>query len=203
MRASDADRERVAGVLREAYAEGRLTRVEHEERLSAVYEALTYGDLVPVLRDLPVPAHALDFPHSFGLDKSESPPQQVLLDPVHAGTPAEDAIAIFSGFERSGAWTVPPEFSAVCVFGGGELDLTEAVLASHETVITAVCVFGGLEITVPDAMVVRSEVIGIFGGTEIPRDVTPPAGPVLVVKGVAIFGGVEVRRTRRGRIPGG
>lgn len=203
MRASDADREQVAGLLREAYAEGRLTRVEHEERLGATYEAVTYGELIPVLRDLPIPAGALAFPRSVDPVTSGTPSRRALVDPAQAGTPAEDAIAIFSGFERSGAWTVPAEFSAVCVFGGGELDLTEAVLSSQETVITAVCVFGGLEITVPEAVVVRSEVIGIFGGTEIPRDAPPAAGPVLVVKGVAIFGGVEVRRSRQGRITRG
>lgn len=37
MRASDADRERVAELLREAYVEGRLSPVEHEERLAGVY----------------------------------------------------------------------------------------------------------------------------------------------------------------------
>jgi len=41
MRASDADRERVAKVLHEAMGEGRLTLAEVEERLQAVYAAKT------------------------------------------------------------------------------------------------------------------------------------------------------------------
>ena len=49
LRASDADRERVAGLLRDAYAEGRLSHVEHDERLTKTYEATTYADLVPLL----------------------------------------------------------------------------------------------------------------------------------------------------------
>ncbi|MFD0349018.1 DUF1707 domain-containing protein [Kitasatospora aburaviensis] len=54
MRASDADRERVAELLRDAYAEGRLDVEEHAERIEAAYAAKTLGDLVPLTRDLPV-----------------------------------------------------------------------------------------------------------------------------------------------------
>ena len=55
LRASDADRERVAEVLRDALAEGRLDMEEFEERLEATYKARTYGELAPLTRDLPAP----------------------------------------------------------------------------------------------------------------------------------------------------
>ena len=199
MRASDADRERVASVLRDAYAEGRLTAVEHQERLDEAYRATTYGELVPVMRDLPVPPGTLAIPASSGAGVAPPAPSAagIVVNPALAGRETEDAIAIFSGFTRKGAWTVPPEMSAVCVFGGGELDLTEAVLTAQETVINAVCIFGGIEITVPEGMVVRGEVVGIFGGSETPGDVAPAGAPVLVVKGAAVFGGVEVHRPKK------
>ena len=199
MRASDADREKVANVLREAYAEGRLTAVEHQERLEEVYRATTYGELVPVMRDLPVPPGTLAIPgpNAVGVTPPVSSPSGVVVNPALATRETEDAIAIFSGFKRTGVWTVPPEMSAVCVFGGGEMDLTEAVLTAHETVINAVCIFGGLEITVPEGVVVRGEIVGIFGGSETPGDIAPPGAPVIVVKGAAIFGGVEVHRPKK------
>src|SRR4051794_37265105 len=53
LRASDADRERVAEVLRDALAEGRLDMAEFEERFDATYRARTYGELAPITRDLP------------------------------------------------------------------------------------------------------------------------------------------------------
>ena len=53
MRASDADRDRVAEVLREAYAEGRLDAAEHTERIESAYNAKTLGELAPLLADLP------------------------------------------------------------------------------------------------------------------------------------------------------
>lgn len=54
LRASDADRERVAEVLRDALAEGRLDMEEFEERLETTFRARTYGELAPITRDLPV-----------------------------------------------------------------------------------------------------------------------------------------------------
>lgn len=58
LRASDADRDRVADILRDALAEGRLTTEEHSERLDGVYAAKTVGELEPYVRDLPAPGAA-------------------------------------------------------------------------------------------------------------------------------------------------
>ncbi len=200
IRASDADRDKVASILRDAYAEGRLTPVEHEERLAEVYRAQTYGDLVPTLRDLPVPPGTLALPGHSGLTLSSPSPARidgVAVPPVHrdlAGSGEGSPMAIFSGFERKGDWVVPAELNATCVFGGGEIDFSEARLTAMETTITVVCLFGGLEITVPDGMGVRGEVVGVFGGSEMPKSSAPAGAPVLVVKGAAIFGGVSVKR---------
>ena len=55
-RTSDADRDRVAALLRDHFAEGRLTPEELDERLTATLNAKTFGDLRRVLADLPGPA---------------------------------------------------------------------------------------------------------------------------------------------------
>ena len=54
LRASDADREQVATLLSTAYAEGRLTREEHDERIDQLMAAKTFDDLIPITRDLVV-----------------------------------------------------------------------------------------------------------------------------------------------------
>lgn len=53
MRASDVDRDRVAAVLREHTAQGRITVDEFNERLEEVYSSKTYGELARVTSDLP------------------------------------------------------------------------------------------------------------------------------------------------------
>ena len=53
LRASDADRERVADRLRKGHAEGRLDMSEFQERLERCYDAKTFGQLGELVRDLP------------------------------------------------------------------------------------------------------------------------------------------------------
>ncbi|MFR9751507.1 DUF1707 domain-containing protein [Nocardia sp. 004] len=59
LRASDADREKIIGQLRQAMSEGRLSLHEFDERLQQVYAAKTYGELAPLLSDLPVQLDSL------------------------------------------------------------------------------------------------------------------------------------------------
>jgi Domain of unknown function (DUF1707) len=59
VRAGDDDRDRVAGVLRDAYAEGRLPPAEFETRLQATYDATTIADLLALVTDLPDRSGAL------------------------------------------------------------------------------------------------------------------------------------------------
>ena len=54
MRASDRDRAAIESVLADAFAEGRLTRAEYDERAEAALSSRTLGDLVPLVQDLPV-----------------------------------------------------------------------------------------------------------------------------------------------------
>ncbi|GAA3136057.1 DUF1707 SHOCT-like domain-containing protein [Streptosporangium carneum] len=53
MRASDGDRDKIAGVLREHYAQGRLNSEEFDERLEQLYSSKTYGELARLTSDLP------------------------------------------------------------------------------------------------------------------------------------------------------
>src|ERR1700747_2902482 len=103
-RASDADRERVANVLREAAGDGRLTMDELDERLDAVYAAKTYAELEPITIDLPAD------------DAPRAPPQPRAAAGDRArlgGEPTSlGAFAIMGGFCRRGDWVVPPHFTA-------------------------------------------------------------------------------------------
>ncbi|MGH3714701.1 MAG: DUF1707 SHOCT-like domain-containing protein [Micromonosporaceae bacterium] len=58
LRASDADRQKVADRLKHAVDEGRLDLGEYDERLAAAYAAKTYGELTALTGDLPGPVPA-------------------------------------------------------------------------------------------------------------------------------------------------
>jgi hypothetical protein len=53
LRTAMADRDRAADLLNEAYAEGRLSKDEHEARLARVMSAATFAELDAVVADLP------------------------------------------------------------------------------------------------------------------------------------------------------
>jgi predicted membrane protein len=82
------------------------------------------------------------------------------------------------------------------IFGGSELDLTNAKLAEGTNVIDMVCIFGGSSIIIPADWDVRSEVVSILGGFADKRlSISTPVSKdrVLLIKGVAIFGGGEIK----------
>jgi Domain of unknown function (DUF1707)/Cell wall-active antibiotics response 4TMS YvqF len=186
LRASDADRERVANVLREAAGDGRLTMDELDERLEAVYAAKTYAELEPVTHDLP--------------ETGDAPVPAVssaAVDPGRFGSAATSsgAVAILGGFTRRGDWVVPKEFTAFCFMGGGEIDMRDAKFAEREVTIHIVAIMGGCEVIVPEDATVRVTGIGIMGAFEHTGAGSGAAGgPVITINGVAIMGGVDVKR---------
>jgi Domain of unknown function (DUF1707) len=62
IRVSDQDRQCVVELLSEAYAIGRLSREEFDERFAAAYSARTYGELRDLTADLPLPAARTGLP---------------------------------------------------------------------------------------------------------------------------------------------
>jgi hypothetical protein len=192
-RASDMDRHNVAERLRAAAGDGRLSLDELEERLEATYGAKTYGELEPLLADLPGETHRPT--NAVAAAPSAAVSDRPRRMPVGGRPTSETAIAIFGGASRKGPWVVPKAFRSLALFGGIELDLREATLEDNEVTIYANAVFGGVEITVPDGVQVRTHGAGIFGGFDGVNDAGTVAGaPVVHVKGIALFGGVEVRR---------
>ncbi len=82
-----------------------------------------------------------------------------------------------------------------CIFGGTELDFTNAKLADGVNMIDLVCLFGGASLIVPADWHVRTEVVSILGGFADKRMKMPDGNKdrELVIKGVAVFGGGDVK----------
>jgi hypothetical protein len=197
LRASDADRDRVADQLREALAEGRLSPEEHADRIDAVYAAKTYAELAPIVADLPAPGRPAAPPERRQptMDVAGTGAATSLPAPTRHGP---NIVAIFGGADRKGRWLVEPHITVFAVFGGVELDLRQAVLSQREVTINVTCVFGGVEIKVPPGVRVISSAAAVFGGVEVPGDDTlEPDAPVIKLTGLTLFGGVDVKRRLR------
>ncbi|MFJ9126261.1 DUF1707 domain-containing protein [Streptomyces sp. NPDC102340] len=194
LRASDADRDRIADILREALAEGRIDAEEHAERIDGVYRAKTVGELEPLVRDLPG-THA---PHRPAPDPGPAPSR-----PAPGTVPAvadENLVAVLSSTTRKGRWRVGRRTHAYAIFGNVEIDLSEAIFEYPQVYIKAVSVFGNVEIRVPENISLRGSGAGVLGNFEVDTlDAREPEAPVVYVDGVAVLGNIEAK-PKRGKL---
>lgn len=192
MRASDAERERVAEVLKDAVSEGRLGLEEFQERLDSAYRARTRGELLPLVRDLP--AVADEGPES-GQEPAPAPRGTSWKDRIGGTATSRWGIALLGGFGRKGHWTAPRVFTGIAVMGGGELDLREARFEQREVEIRCFVFMGGMNVIVPPEVELEVRGIGIMGGFDAGAGGTGVSGaPRVVVTGVAVWGGVATER---------
>jgi Domain of unknown function (DUF1707) len=182
LRASDADRERVAAVLAEAMGDGRLTPDEHAERMHRAYAARTLGELAALTGDLLAPAA-----QPFRLDE------------------ARMVAAFFSTQRREGRWIVPERLTVTAVGGQVVLDLRAAILQGLHTKVQATVLGGQLHVLVPDGVrvVVASSRRPGWDGPAVgprPRPGSSLAGPLIEIRAFTVAGRVRVQTVRR---PGG
>ncbi|MEU3031175.1 DUF1707 SHOCT-like domain-containing protein [Streptomyces incarnatus] len=192
LRASDADRDRVADILREALAEGRLTADEHAERVDGVLNARTVGELEVFIQDLPA-AHQ----HSSRAACTPAPPRP--RDEIPGESDA-NVVAVLSSAVRRGRWRAGRRMHAYAVFGSVEIDLSEAIFEYQQVVIKAVSVFGDVQIRVPENVSLRGTGGGVLGNFEVATlDSTETDAPVVYIDGWAVLGNVEAR-PKRGKL---
>ncbi|MFJ5922110.1 DUF1707 and DUF4190 domain-containing protein [Kitasatospora sp. NPDC092948] len=111
MRAAHADRERTVDVLKAAYAEGRLSAAEYEQRMASAHQAATYGELSTLVADLPSGPMAAPFGAPVPATFLQQPPLPVAQG--HNGLAVASAI-----------------LGGLCVFTGGLTGLP-AVITGH------------------------------------------------------------------------
>lgn len=187
LRASDADRERVAVILRDAAGDGRLTVHELDERLDAAYAAVTRDDLTGLTTDLvtsgPVPAAA-----------GTTAPSRVVVRDADDGT--RWLVAIMGGVERKGAWRLGRRCTSLSIMGGSDLDLTQVEFDGQDVHLRVICVMGGTDVRVPDHMNVVISDFGLLGGNDarIGAGTPDPGGPTLHLHLVSVMGGSSVKR---------
>jgi uncharacterized protein DUF1707 len=130
IRASDAERERTVGLLRDAAAEGRLNFEELADRIGAAQVARERGELERLTADLPV---------------AEAAPAG------RVSTVPQREASILSDVRRSGAWIVPAEGKWTSWFGDIVLDLRDAQVTSSELHLEARSVFGDVDVLAGEA----------------------------------------------------
>lgn len=191
LRASDADRDRVADILRDALGEGRLTADEHAERVEGVLAAKTVGELEVFIRDLPAAQRRRD---PYVAAPSRPAPGAIPVEPD------DNVVAVFSSAVRKGRWRAGRRIHAYAIFGSVEIDLSEALFQYQHVMVRAISVFGNVEVRVPENVSLRGAGGGVLGNFEVDHlDAEDPEAPVVHVDGWAVLGNIE-GRPKRGKL---
>jgi len=107
-----------------------------------------------------------------------------------------DDVAILGGNERRINSKNFKGGKITSIFGGTQINFTEAELAEGEIVIDIFSLFGGCTLIIPKDWQVKVEVTSILGGFADKRIFGDPGSGkkgVLIIKGMAIFGGGEIK----------
>jgi DUF1707 SHOCT-like domain len=172
LRASDADRERVVGLLGDHAAAGRLTPDELEQRLDRAFAARTGGDLTDLVRDLPVPA-----------------------EPDQHSKPRRWFVSIMGSSSRRIMHRIRRAVSVV-IFASPDIDLCGAQFDGDEIIVRGFVLWGWPDIYVPDAVGLELGGFTLLGGDHERGSARPPApdAPVVKVRTYGLIGGYTVWR---------
>ena len=183
LRATDADRERVADWLRRAGGDGQLTMDELDSRLHEAYTVRTRSALDALTADLQEShAGAPSRPGGYTVARGEGGARWLL--------------AIMGGAERSGRWRLAARCTALNIMGGSDLDLSQVELADDRVVLTVYSIMGGSDIHVPEGLNVEVSEFAFMGanGVDLAEDAPPAPGPVLHLRLFSLMGGSDVKR---------
>jgi hypothetical protein len=161
MRASDADRDRVLDMLREAAADGRLTADEFDERMEAALSSRTLGELAALTADLG--------PGPGGAGAATAQAEDVMRIDQRGGS-----------VQRTGRWLVPRRLELRPSWCDVTLDFTEAVIAADTLVIEMSMRGGSLILVTRPGIVVDADYLAVrYTDVEIRPD-TKPGVPVIL-----------------------
>jgi hypothetical protein len=178
-RAGDRDRDAVVQRLQEAFAEGRLSDEEFDQRTRAALTARLSSDLAVLTRDLPT-----------------GPRPERTVQPAAAGRkPGRFAVAYKTSVRRGGRWQVPEQFRVVVYKGSGHIDLRAADLTAPVTTVFAIAYKSHIDVLVPLGVRVELDGFGVSKGWSAEEDLErllPADAPVVHIRGIGYKGTIEV-----------
>lgn len=176
LRASYADRDRVAEQLRIAAGDGRLDAEELDQRLERALTARTYAELTELTRDLPA------------VGGVAGPPRELVRIDTGSGHA-----------ERAGRWVVPRRMEVRVRSGSTRLDFTEAVITQPTLEIEAEVHSGALVLITKPGITVDLDDVAVRSGVVKDKTQWSPAAPAILhirVSGQVSSGALAVRPPR-------
>lgn len=173
---SEAERERVIGILKDAFARGLLEMEDFETRLETAHDATDLVELNGVAVDLPAV-----------VERPSMPPMEM-----------EKGVAkvscVMATRTLSGRRLARPRVRSRTIMGETHLDYRQVGVDSGTLRLDLKVIMGSVRITVPRSMAVEVDATPIMGEVrERGSEHAIAGGPVLQVRGKIIMGELEVR----------
>ncbi|MFI0423622.1 DUF1707 domain-containing protein [Spongiactinospora sp. 9N601] len=167
MRVTHAERDQAIELLQQAFADGRLTSLEMEERVAGALAARSRGDLTSLTADL-----------------GGAEPEKVVELKGTGGR-----------ITRTGAWRVPRALRIESDYGGVVLDLSHAVIEHPVIDIELSLEYGSALLTVPSDADVDVDSVECQWGRVVCRAPKrrQPGGPRIRITGRLGYGRLKVR----------
>jgi hypothetical protein len=188
-RPRDKVREEVVDQLVMNYSHGELSHEAFERRLDQAMASESNEELVELVADL-----------DLKVDQEYIEKKKEDFRFNYSSTPEDKSdllVNIFSGSGRSGQWRVAKEIKSVNIFGGCDIDFSEAIFTQREVTVKVFCLFGGIDIYVPENVKVVSKAFCIFGGIDNKAPSTDFIdAPTIYVEGLVLFGALDITLKR-------
>lgn len=159
-----------------AYAEGRITLEEHDERTSAAYGAKTFRELNALTSDL--------------IAVSPAPRGAISARQVASPTDFQESRAILSTHRPTPPLRMPVTSSVTTILGESKLDLSEAQFDAQVIHLNVHNVLGEIRIRLPEGVRVVERVSNIMGEVKVTG--TTGDAVTLVLEGTIFLGTVRV-----------
>jgi hypothetical protein len=167
------------------YSHGIISSEAFERRLDIAMASVVHQVIVDLVADLELKtdAHYSDQKDSqFNVNYGAAIPDET-----------ETIVSVLGGATRGGQWSVPKEIRIFTLFGGADIDFTDAIFQGPNVTIKVLCIFGGENIYVPENINVVCKAFCILGGIDNNApSIANRQAPTLTIEGLVLFGGVDI-----------
>jgi hypothetical protein len=179
-------KEEVIDILVHNYSHGYISNEAFERRLDKVIASTLHQDMMDQIVDLD------------SVPSSEIKQQKEQQFSVHyhddVCEESESIVSIFGGTDRSGQWVVPRVIKVFNIFGGVDIDFTDARFNSPNVKIQVLSVFGGVDIYVPENVNVVTKAFCILGGIDNKApSIASRQAPTITIEGLILFSGLDIK----------
>lgn len=177
----------VIGLLKQAYADGRITVDTLERRLKDATGASDKEALLTLISDIPEPEGS-------SASKSKRDKDRPWLYNDRVPRESQSFFSVLGSSNRTGRWQPAQTISCASILGSIKLDFREAEFPPNGIRINGACIMGSIEIIVPPEINVDLSGIPLLGSMDNKSGSGDPDAPSISIKGFAIMGSVEVKR---------